>query len=815
MPTPKQKSIPPHSLSSALAKITKNPALCAGDFTKACEIICKKGCIAIDATRLGLWWVNREAKCLDSITCYMRDTDTQLVLEKFSLEVHQHYIQLLEEERFIVVNDTRTDTLLPNLHETYESAVIAMLDAPIRIGGKLAGVVCVEQAEMPRLWTIEEQNFTSSLADFAALAYESHQRFHAMEELAISKRRTETLMSNLPGMVYQCRHNPPDYAFTFISEGCLKLTGYTPEELTGNSALRFFDLIHPEDIDSLKKINNTTLAVGLPLDTTFRIVTKDGSIRWLWERSRVIEFNKDGSPHTLEGFYTDITEQRRLEAAELANRAKSVFLANMSHEIRTPMNAILGMAEMAMRLNPAGSTAEYLGNIHSAANSLLTIINDILDFSKIEARAVEIAPEPYETPSLINDVVTMIHMRIGEKPLEFIIEDNPELPRALIGDSTRIKQIMINLLTNAVKFTSKGHIRLSIVTEPTDDPKVILLKVSVADTGRGIKKEDLPKLFETFSQVDTKKNRNIEGTGLGLAITQSLVELMGGSIRVISTYGKGTCFSFEIKQHVHDATPTVIPCKKISRKVAVMFLHTAKANSVANKLRRMGIATDILECTNHVPPGYTHIFFDKNLHRYLPINSLAKTSLIAVSREHTSAKFTSPSGITLLCTPITSTVAASLLGFSTVQPMVTSTGAESTIAVTGVKLLVVDDNFINLAIAQSLLESYGADVHTAESGAQALEMLQTQDYDIVFMDHMMPEMDGMEAVAIIRALPENKYKSLVVVALTANVVGEARELFMNGGMNDFLSKPMDLLEVERVLKEWLPREKWQRQIKKK
>ena len=815
MPAPQQKAISTEILSSALAQITKNPALGAGDFVRASQIISKAGCIAMDATRLGIWWVDREAQCLKSITCYMRDTDTHLTLGDFPLDTRPRYLQLLEEERFIVINDTSTDTILPDLYETYGSAIAAMLDAPIRVGGDFVGVVCIEQAITPRQWSIDEQNFTSSLADFTALAYEAAQRARVMEELAISNRRTETLMSNLPGMVYQCRHNPPEYTFTFVSEGCKTLTGYAPEELINNTALKFFDMIHPEDVVALDEANKATLAVGLPLETTFRIIMKDGSIKWIWERSRVVEFDDDGTPRTLEGFYTDITEQRRLESAELANRAKSEFLANMSHEIRTPMNAILGMTDMAMRHNPQKNITEYLANIRSAANSLLTIINDILDFSKIEAKAVEIAPEPYNTASFINDVVTMINVRIGEKPLEFLVEDSPELPRSLIGDCTRVKQIMINLLTNAVKFTTKGHIRMSLVAEPTHDPGIVLLKVAVSDTGRGIKKEDLPKLFETFSQLDTKKNRNIEGTGLGLAITRNLVDLMGGSIGVVSTYGKGTCFSFEITQRIDDATPIVSPCTQTRRKVAIMFHNTAKADSIAKKFGQMGVDTTILNYTHAVPTGYSHLFFDQSFFKFLSVGELVGTSLIAVSREQNGSEFSLPNTVTVVSSPITSVMAATLLNFSSVASICASTGSETTIAVSGVKLLVVDDNFINLTIAQSLLESYGAEVHVAESGAQALEMLQEQDYDIVFMDHMMPDMDGMETVNHIRNFPGDKYRSLVVVALTANVVGEARELFMSGGMNDFLSKPMELHEVERVLREWLPREKWHRQARKK
>ena len=802
-----QKAISPERLSQALAKITKTPALTAGILRDATAVIAKEGCLALDITRVGIWRVNHERSCLENITSYSKDDDTHTVQEDFPFDDRRYYIDLLTTERLIVINDAGTDTVLPNLRDTYGPDLASLLDAPIRIGGKLVGVVCIEQDHSFRRWSTEEQNFASSLADFTALAMESAERFQAMHELAVSKRRTETLMSNLPGMVYQCLNDPPDFTFTFVSEGCLPLTGYAPEELMHNNALKFFDMIHPDDVGPLEEINKTTLSVGLPLETTFRMIMKDGTVKWIWERSRVVEFNLDGTSRLLEGFYTDITEQRRLEAAELANRAKSEFLANMSHEIRTPMNAIMGMADLAIRQNPPDNILEYLGNIKTAATSLLTIINDILDFSKIEARAVEIVPERYELPSFINDIVTMIDIRIGNKPLDFIVEDSPDMPRALIGDSIRIKQIMINFLTNAVKFTDSGQIKLSIATAPTGDPNTVLLKVAVEDTGRGIKKEDLPRLFETFSQLDTKKNRNIEGTGLGLAISKNLLELMGGSISVSSKYGQGSCFSFEVAQRVADAEPCVrIDCAEGLR-AGIWLNNAAKAESLEKTLRKMGVAADILQGAGNLE-GYSHIFFDYANYPRIAAGGTTEAKGIALSRDYMEDRNPSGNAVTVYM-PLTSSLTATLLGMGAAeQASAEPEENRRALEIIDACLLVVDDNDINLTIAESVLEEYGARVHTARSGQEALDMLADNHYDIVFMDHMMPEMDGTEAVTLIRKLPEEKFRTLPVVALTANAVGDVRSLFLECGMNDFLSKPMDLREIERVLKEWLPRHKW-------
>ncbi|MDR2055206.1 MAG: PAS domain-containing protein [Desulfovibrio sp.] len=296
-------------LSDALARITKTPALTAGILREAAEVIAGEGCRGLNTNRVGIWRVISDKQILRSITSYDNTTGLYTVQDDFSLDDRQRYVELLQTERLLIIDDAAHTSILPNLQETYGPDICALLDAPVRVGGDLVGVVCIEQDRseqfpLSRVWTIEEQNFASSLADFVALAMESAERRLLM-------RRTETLMSNLPGMVYQCLHDPPNYTFTFVSEGCYPLTGYTPQELLGNNAVKFFDMVHPDDADTLERLNDETLALGLPLEATFRIIMKDGSVKWLWERSRVVEKKPDGTSHLLEGFYTDITEQRR------------------------------------------------------------------------------------------------------------------------------------------------------------------------------------------------------------------------------------------------------------------------------------------------------------------------------------------------------------------------------------------------------------------------------------------------------------------------------------------------------------------------
>ncbi|MDR2007129.1 MAG: response regulator, partial [Acidaminococcales bacterium] len=394
--------------------------------------------------------------------------------------------------------------------------------------------------------------------------------------------------------------------------------------------------------------------------------------------------------------------------------------------------------------------------------------------------------------------------------LDFIVDDDPGMPHEMIGDMTRVKQIAINLLTNAVKFTREGNIIFSIGAEPTSMPDRYKLKISVRDTGIGIRKEDIPVLFENFSQLDTRKNRGIEGTGLGLAISKNLVELMNGEIQVASVYGEGSCFSFYVLQQVENKSPSFMLAGRDDLRVAVWFSGTEKAHILSQKIGKMGVSCAVLDGPADLGK-YSHVFFDfaKCADFNLEKVQCPDTQFIAVSlRALNEAEL--PPGIKLVSTPLTCLTIAQLLGSSDASAF--SKGLTeldgTSLKVHGVRFLVVDDNDINLVIAENVLTTYGAAVDTASSGAEAIELVQKNDYDIVFMDHMMPEMDGVDATKIIRSRPGEKYQKMPIVALTANVVGDVRDLFLESGMNDFLSKPLEIREIERILREWLPRGKW-------
>lgn len=395
--------------------------------------------------------------------------------------------------------------------------------------------------------------------------------------------------------------------------------------------------------------------------------------------------------------YIDETASAR-EQAEKANLAKSEFLANMSHEIRTPMNAIMGLSDIIMQESRGRRVYGYACDIRSASGNLLTIINDILDLSKVEAGKMELVPSDYYLQKIVDDVVNMMKIAASQKGLQLNCEYDETIPCRYRGDEGRIKQILINILNNAVKFTREGHVKISVGGQPGTDPETELVIFRIEDTGCGIRPEDMEKIFEDFRQVDSRRNRGAEGTGLGLSITKRLVQLMKGTIEVESSYGEGTKFTVSLPQKITDGRP--------------------------------------LSDTPELPEPETEQAEDFVVENY--------------------------------------------------------------------KVLVVDDNLINRTVAVSFLENYGFELTEAESGPESIELVKKTKFNIIFMDHMMPGMDGVEAVKIIREECGENGRTPVIVALTANAMEGVREKFLESGFQDFVAKPLDRKALNAVLSKWIP-----------
>ena len=466
-----------------------------------------------------------------------------------------------------------------------------------------------------------------------------------------------------------------------------------------DEVLRFIDFSSLER--RLKRVNTITI----------EYMNKDK----LWRRGRFVVSRRDGKGRLLRALWLteDINDEKAerdklvdlSERAIAASEAKSSFLSNMSHEIRTPINAVLGMNEMILRECDDKNILAYSESIRTAGSTLLGLVNDILDFSKIEAGKMEIIPVDYDLSSVINDLVNMIQTKADSKGLELVLEISRTVPKLLHGDEVRIKQVITNILTNAVKYTEKGSVTFCIDYEKIpDEPDSVMLNIAVKDTGIGIKKEDMKKLFSEFDRIEEERNRKVEGTGLGMSITKRLLEMMDSQLEVESIYELGSKFSFSLKQRV------------------------VKWDELGD------------------------------------YEAAYKASL--GKRKKYREKFRAPDA----------------------------------------KVLVVDDTPMNLTVFTSLLKQTGIQIDTANSGDEGLAMMQVKKYDIIFLDHMMPEKDGIQTLHEMRARPDDPNLKTPAVCLTANAISGAREQYLAAGFDDYLTKPIDSAKLEELLISYLPQE---------
>lgn len=504
------------------------------------------------------------------------------------------------------------------------------------------------------------------------------------------------------------------------------LLGYDREEVADQVNTLWGDSLHPDERDKILDLFTRGLQGIEPYDVQYRLKNKHGEYKW-YRGTGELKILEDGKSSFYHGIIQDINEEKvrelllrdkmqALEAleksqndlkeavikAESADKAKSDFLANMSHEIRTPLNAILGLNELIQRESSEDNIHTYSSGIADSGNTLLALINDVLDISKIEAGRMELVPIDYKLSDLVREVNNMIQIRCKEKGLNFFIQANPEIPNLLYGDQTRIRQILVNILNNALKYTDKGSVTLKLDYEKKTADKINLI-LSAIDTGIGIREEHLPLLFESFKRIDLKKNRTKEGTGLGLAITKSFVELMGGTIDVSSVYGEGSTFIIVIPQ-------TVTGSEKIGE---------LSTQNNANK------------------------------------------------RKKYQSSFTAPNA----------------------------------------RALLVDDVGINLKVLKGLLKPTLIGVDMANSGRECLEKIKETAYDIVLLDHMMPEMDGIETLDHIREDHTHPNQTTPVIMLTANAIIGAKEEYLKAGFADYLAKPVKPELLEEMLMKYLPSEK--------
>ncbi|MDR1625519.1 MAG: response regulator [Spirochaetia bacterium] len=507
----------------------------------------------------------------------------------------------------------------------------------------------------------------------------------------------------------------------------------------------------------------------------------------------------------------------RISAAQIKaddmNRHKSSFLARMSHEMRTPLNAIIGMSELALRADNTPKVTEYVDGIKMAGYNLLSLINDILDISRIEAGSLQMPLVSYTLSSLINDVINVIRAQTAEKPITFCVNADGAIPNHLEGDQTRVRQILTNLLSNAAKYTYEGFIRFDVRFAWRDARRIVLV-FEVADSGIGIKPENLKSLFTNFARFDQERNRDVEGSGLGLAIARSTCRAMGGDILVSSEYGKGSVFTATIIQTVTNDQALAKVENPSQKRVLCYEPNPFSADSLRKNFENLGVPARMMKSKDEFflelkgnPPVFAFAPPDmaEDMLHLIRENALPLVPVALARRGETPS---AQNDSTILTPPAWAVPMANTLNYQCQLPERIRQKRISFI-MPEARILAVDDLKTNLQVIAGFLSLYEARMDSAASGMEAVTLVKNNKYDLVFMDQMMPGMDGAQATAVIRSLNGEYYRNLPIIALTANAMPGIDKLLRQKGMSDYLSKPIEIANLDKILKQWIPPSKQQ------
>ncbi len=688
----------------------------------------------------------------------------------------------------------------------------------------------------------------STYVIWQAIRYENERkRFDRV--LKDSEKRFRTIIENSGDIIYR---TDPNGFITYINPACERLLGYKQEELLGSS---FLDIIAPSCRELAMNLGQEQWKERTP--STYheqKMLTKNGEERWVSQMTSLQVGSKwvDG----YQAIIRDIHEKkcaeqeilRAKEAAEEATKAKSQFLANMSHEIRTPLNGIVGMSNLLSDTELTAEQYEYVDILLNSSDTLLELINDILDYSKIEAGKLILEPIPFDLHTVIEETLDMLAPKADEKGIEIILRYIPGVARRFTGDAGRIRQILLNLVNNAIKFTERGHVLVNVECEETDHNQK-LLRVNVEDTGIGIREEKLEHIFRQFSQADASTTRKYGGSGLGLAITKQLVDLMDGTISVKSKLGQGSIFSFTLLLIPGpEADVSKDSAKPVFSELQNLRILIVDDNSVNRRILEEYLAKLELSCDSAASGKEALVLLRAACKAGIPYNIMLMDYLMPEMDGETLAREIKAdpeiAGIVLIMLtsaaqrgdvkrmanagisayivkPVRNSQLAEILAstwadwnrevptggiitsYTQRKPVSSKKEAEEAVLILGTRILLVEDNVANQKAGAWMLQKIGCYVDTAFNGIEALERLSKSSYDIVFMDLQMPKMDGYEATKEIRNREKASEFRLPIIAMTANVMKDNREQCLKIGMDDYISKPVRKDELVNLLLHWI------------